>query len=327
MVRIPAGWARQGLMSGIAGAGPSRIVPVRRIPSPGIAGYRNPVTVDLGNDGVAQVATFVLTPFPLNQNFDFEGAVTPWTPGGSATLSDSSVWEYHGTRSMLITPNGVTAFPGATSEFVPVIPGQTYTISAEWASLQGWSGGGNTVQAVLNWFTAGRGFISQVFSSSQTLPASLVNGVGVQTTATGVAPATAAVMQIQLTVNGTPPATTLFYVDWAQVVAGSTPAAVNGGAATALVGPSSGGDLWSLDQCFLSTSTGPLDTAQCTVYTGPLPLANYAVTGSLSGGSSQFGLGGVGVPFGWFAWAVWTGGIPGEFAYLRVTGTKTVLAN
>jgi hypothetical protein len=99
------------------------------------------------------------------------------------------------------------------------------------------------------------------------------------------------------------------------------------GTAQAFCGPSSGGDLWSLDQCFLSTSVGQLDPAQCTVYAGPLPLPQFAVTGSLSGGSSQFGLGGVGVPFGWFIWALWTGGTAGKLAYLRVTGQKTTLTN
>jgi hypothetical protein len=100
-----------------------------------------------------------------------------------------------------------------------------------------------------------------------------------------------------------------------------------GGAATAVIGPTGGGDLWSLDQCYLSTSIGQLDLAQCIVYAGPLPLPQYAVTASVSGGSSQFGMGGVGVPFGWFVWALWTGGTAGATANLRVTGTKTVLSN
>jgi hypothetical protein len=99
------------------------------------------------------------------------------------------------------------------------------------------------------------------------------------------------------------------------------------GTAQALVGPSGGGDLWSLDQCFLSTSVGQLDGAQCIVYVGPLPLPQNAVTGSLAGGSSQFGMGGVGVPFGWFVYALWTGGTAGATANLRVTGRKTVLSN
>lgn len=99
------------------------------------------------------------------------------------------------------------------------------------------------------------------------------------------------------------------------------------GAATAVVGPSGGGDTWSLDQCFVSTSVGQLDAAQCSVFAGPLPLSQYAVTGSLAGGGSQFGMGGVAVPFGWFIWAVWTGGTAGAFGFLRLTGVKTVLTS
>jgi hypothetical protein len=99
------------------------------------------------------------------------------------------------------------------------------------------------------------------------------------------------------------------------------------GTAQAFVGPSSGGDLWSLDQCSISTSAGPLDPAQCIVYAGPLPLAQYQVAPTLAGGGQQFGMGGTSVPFGWFAWALWTGGTPGAFAYLRLTGSKTVLTN
>jgi hypothetical protein len=99
------------------------------------------------------------------------------------------------------------------------------------------------------------------------------------------------------------------------------------GTAQAFCGPASSGDSWSLDQCSASTSVGILDPAQCVVYAGPLPLANFQVAPSFSGGGAQFGLGGVAVPFGWFFWALWTGGTPGAFAYLRVTGQKTTLTN
>jgi hypothetical protein len=110
---------------------------------------------------------------------------------------------------------------------------------------------------------------------------------------------------------------------------GMAPLALFGatGTAQAFIGPSSGGDLWSLDQCYLSTTVGALDAAQCILYTGPLPLPQYARTGSIAGGSAQFGLGGIAVPFGWFAWALWTGGTPGASGQLTLTGLKTVLAN
>lgn len=58
---------------------------------------------------------------------------------------------------------------------------------------------------------------------------------------------------------------------------------------------------------------------------GPGAVAQYAVTASLAGGASQFGLGGAALAFGWFVFAVWTGGTPGATANLRVTGVKTAL--
>jgi hypothetical protein len=105
-----------------------------------------------------------------------------------------------------------------------------------------------------------------------------------------------------------------------------------GGTAYAVVGPADGlGGTWALDQCYLSTSVGQLDASQVIVYVGPYmgpgsAVQQYAVTGSLAGGSSQFGLGGLGVPKGWFVQAYWTGGTAGSLAQLRVTGAKTVQA-
>lgn len=99
-----------------------------------------------------------------------------------------------------------------------------------------------------------------------------------------------------------------------------------GGTAQAFTGPSGLGQSWALDQCYLSTSVGLLDVALCSVYAGPQPVPTMLVTGSLQGGGSQFGLGGIGIPDGWFVWALWSGGTPGAAAYLRVTGVKTVQA-
>lgn len=98
------------------------------------------------------------------------------------------------------------------------------------------------------------------------------------------------------------------------------------GVAQAVVGPNGSGDTWSLDQCSVSTSIGQLDASQVLVFRGPQPLPQYQVAPSLAGGGSQFGMGGVTVPFGWFVWAVWSGGTAGALAFLSLTGTKTTLA-
>ena len=97
------------------------------------------------------------------------------------------------------------------------------------------------------------------------------------------------------------------------------------GTATVQIGPSGWGNSWALDQAAVSTSVGPLDTALCALYVGPLAIPFYQVVNSLAGGGSQFGLGGVGLADGWFVFAVWTGGTAGAFAYLRLTGVKTAL--
>jgi hypothetical protein len=98
-----------------------------------------------------------------------------------------------------------------------------------------------------------------------------------------------------------------------------------GGVAQSQIGPSRVGESWALDQAYLSTSVGQLDAAQCALYQGVLPLASFLITANLAGGGSQFGLGGVGLIPGEFLFAVWTGSTPGAQAFLRATGTKTVL--
>ena len=104
----------------------------------------------------------------------------------------------------------------------------------------------------------------------------------------------------------------------------ANPATISGaGTATITVGPNVWNELWSLDQCFVSTSVGPLDASQANVFVGAGAVSTLQVASSLAGGGTQFGLGGVGLAFGEFVIAQWSGGTPGSFAFLRVTGTKT----
>lgn len=56
MVRIPASW--RGAIATPAGLGNGGLIGARRIPSDPQGLYTNLITVDLGNDGVAQQATF-----------------------------------------------------------------------------------------------------------------------------------------------------------------------------------------------------------------------------------------------------------------------------
>lgn len=103
------------------------------------------------------------------------------------------------------------------------------------------------------------------------------------------------------------------------------------GEAWTFCGPNGLGESWALDQAYVATSVGQLDPAQCTLLVGPYmspyqPVQQYAVVANLAGGGAQFGLGGLGVPTGWFVTASWTGGTQGTIATLRVTGTKTALS-
>lgn len=268
MVRIPASWARAGYAR-LAGSGLQTGVAARRIPVLNIGRYDTPVTVDLGNDGIAPQITLA-------------GA---------------------GTQAGILNP--------PANSGLLVVPVQPGPVTINWTvTLAGTVGASDVNNFVL--FLPGAGLPGNVLATS-------VNP--------GVA---GSYPQAPVTVTVPAGAGPLFFS-----VRGTTPTAgaVYGGTVTgpgfgqAFIGPTSGGDLWSLDQCSVSTSVGLLDTSQCIVYAGPLPLAQYQVAPSLAGGGTQFGMGGVPVPFGWFFWALWTGGTPGAFAYLRLTGVKTVLTN
>lgn len=263
MVRVPAWWRfHQPAGSQFARTGAA----VRRIPVPDITAYNRLVTVDLGNDGIAPVATF----------------------NGFAALTGS-----------------VTSAAANSNVIFGTVPAGTYTVP--WTvTLSGTLGAADTNNFSL--------YANGVFIAASVNPD--VAGSYVQTPRL-VAPNGGA-GDLKILTGGTTPTAGSTYAATLGTVAGGT---------TAQVGPSAFGESWSLDQCYLSTSAGPLDPSQCTVFVGPLPVPQYAVTGSLAGGGSQFGMGGVGLTQGWFVWAVWTGGTGSAQAYLRVTGTKTVLTN
>jgi hypothetical protein len=229
-----------------------------------IEAFRYPVTVDLGNFGVAPLATF----------------------GGYATATSS------------------LTSPSAFSSIVSVTPAAGGLFTINWTVQLAGTVGAPEANNFRLFF--GATFIPSVNAAAVgTYPQAPVGPVALgpgETVTVGVAAN-----------NATAGA----------IYTGTIPSASSG--ATAQVGPQGVGESWALDQCYVSTSVGQLDTAQCIVYVGPLPLGTYAVTGSLSGGSAQFGLGGLLLEPGWFVWAVWTGGTFGEFGQLRVTGAKTAL--
>ena len=56
----------------------------------------------------------------LNENMSFELTGVPWTPAGNAALAQSGAFAYTGDYSLQVTPDGLTASPGASSELVDI---------------------------------------------------------------------------------------------------------------------------------------------------------------------------------------------------------------
>jgi hypothetical protein len=144
---------------------------------------------------------------PLNQNYQFNGTIAPWTGFDNATVSYSAAWSYGGQGALLITPDGVTSQPFAGSEQVPVTPGTTYTATAWVYSPQGWSSAGVNI----DWFTSGAVYISTSAAGGQVLPAA----TPMQVATAARAPATAAYGRVSVVMGGTPAATVLLYAGYA----------------------------------------------------------------------------------------------------------------
>ncbi|HEY5245904.1 MAG TPA: hypothetical protein VIJ60_09570, partial [Acidimicrobiales bacterium] len=144
----------------------------------------------------------------MNVNSQFLGTVAPWQAADGATIGYSTAWSYDSQGSMLITPDGSTAFPGAVAEQDPVTPGTEYTASA-WAwSPAGWSAG---VFAAIVWHDSGGSSISVTEGTPRPLPAA----TPLQVSVTGRAPAGAAFGAIAVYMAGTPSSSVGLYVGFA----------------------------------------------------------------------------------------------------------------
>ena len=155
---------------------------------------------------------------PLNANPTFSAGVTPWTAHNSATIAQSSTQAFQGTYSLKITPDGMTANPGALSEAINVIPLATYMASAWVYFPAGW-GGGNGGQVVINWFDA----FGQYISSSSGVQTPLTAATWTQVSVTATAPANAATVQIVPQLTGTPSASVVSYWDLVSLSCAQTP--------------------------------------------------------------------------------------------------------
>ena len=143
---------------------------------------------------------------PLNANPYLETTVAPWAVYGGGAATSSTTVAFQGTHSLLVTPNGTTATPGALSENITVIPGATYTFSPWLYTSAAYSSGASIG---IKWYDA---FSQLISTSSQTLassPATTWTNVSL----TAVAPANAASGYLFVQMTGTPAGSLLSYWD------------------------------------------------------------------------------------------------------------------
>ncbi|MCX4703858.1 carbohydrate binding domain-containing protein [Streptomyces sp. NBC_01373] len=145
----------------------------------------------------------------LNSNPFFDTNVTGWTALNS-TRDWSQTYVHPHPRalgSMRITPDGVSAFGGATCAVTAVQPGTQYTLSMWVFSVDGWS----SLQPLVDWFTSGGAYIS---SGATGGGFSVASSVWTYLEATFTTPATAAQAILGVRHEGSPAASDVYYV-WA----------------------------------------------------------------------------------------------------------------
>jgi Spherulation-specific family 4 len=151
---------------------------------------------------------------PLNQNYDFETTIVPWTGFNNGTVTRSTGWAFgNSTASLLLQGNGATANPQTLSEQFLVLPGQQYAIQGWAYSTQGYATG---VQLGVNWFTDADVYIGATTCALTALPATTATYLYV----TGTAPSNAYTGQVIYEASGTPANTVTFYLDKAKILSG-----------------------------------------------------------------------------------------------------------
>jgi hypothetical protein len=114
------------------------------------------------------VAEWIGAAVPISQNGDFEEDLSGWVGNGASierVLTPNGTQQFGGQWSLQITPDGVTEFPNAGSDMVPVAEGRTYV-------LNGWLRCATTrrVSLNLNWFDGAFNFLS-VSTNDKTIQA------------------------------------------------------------------------------------------------------------------------------------------------------------
>src|SRR6516225_1515697 len=142
----------------------------------------------------------------------FQANISPWTGNNNAALAQSSAFSFASAaygkaqQSLKLTPDGVTATPGANSEQVAISATGTYSASAWVYIVAGYVTGANIA---INWYNSSHTYIST------TTPAALAIPAATWTQITNLAPSvpgTAAFAQIVPQLSGTPAASVVMYI-------------------------------------------------------------------------------------------------------------------
>jgi hypothetical protein len=142
---------------------------------------------------------------PINTNPTFASGLTGWQ-AVNGTLALSSHSSFFGTHVGVLTPNGTSSIATVDWSTVPgVTPNLTYFGDAYVFT----TGHSSSVKLGLEWQTAGHAVISTVFSSTFTVPP---DGTLYNLFIQGIAPATAAFVNLRIASTGTPPASHILSV-------------------------------------------------------------------------------------------------------------------
>ena len=158
----------------------------------------------------------------LNANMSFQSGVAPWTAQDNTTLAQSSAQAYASAPdasalySLQVTPDGITATPGAVSEDVTAAAGSVYSASAWFWSAAGWTSG---AQVAIRWLNGSGGTISTSTATALAIPAATWTQV---TLLAQTAPAGTAGARIITQFAGTPASSAPFFVAEAALVTGSS---------------------------------------------------------------------------------------------------------
>jgi hypothetical protein len=140
----------------------------------------------------------------LNTNSNFESTVSPWAGFNGAVIAQSGTQSHEGSFSGRITPDGVTAVPGAQSEEMVAIPGHTYAVVG-WL----WSTSAATRRLAIAWYDS-----AHTIMSTSRISVSLAAGAWTLLGPTSfVAPDGTGFMRMNTSDPGTPAAANLWYLD------------------------------------------------------------------------------------------------------------------